>query len=117
MSGAAHDLLSRVQLSGAGRVRSSAYSGGMKRRLSVALALVGDPHVLFLDEPTTGEACGGLGATCLVPGTRPVAARRCACIDKMLTTCSILNYVKSVGFEHTIHHSIGRPQGVPQETC
>lgn len=43
--GAASDLLSRVQLTGASHVRAAAYSGGMKRRLSVALALVGDPKV------------------------------------------------------------------------
>jgi ABC-type phosphate/phosphonate transport system ATPase subunit len=51
---AASRLLSRVQLQSALGVRASAYSGGMKRRLSVAVALVGDPKVLFLDEPTTG---------------------------------------------------------------
>ena len=35
-------------------VESRAYSGGMKRRLSVAVALIGDPKVVYLDEPTTG---------------------------------------------------------------
>ena len=34
--------------------RAGAYSGGMKRRLDLALALVNDPRILFLDEPTTG---------------------------------------------------------------
>ena len=34
--------------------RTGEYSGGMKRRLDLALALVHDPRILFLDEPTTG---------------------------------------------------------------
>ena len=34
--------------------RVKTFSGGMKRRLSVALSFLGDPHVIFLDEPTTG---------------------------------------------------------------
>lgn len=47
-------LLERVKLTYAGQQRSSAYSGGMKRRLSVAIALLGDPKIVYLDEPTTG---------------------------------------------------------------
>ena len=47
-------LLERVELSGAADRRIGGYSGGMKRRLDLAAALVHEPRVLFLDEPTTG---------------------------------------------------------------
>jgi len=50
----ADDLLARFDLSEAGGRRVSTYSGGMRRRLDIAMSLVGDPAVLFLDEPTTG---------------------------------------------------------------
>jgi ABC-2 type transport system ATP-binding protein len=48
------DLLERVGLSEAADRRVGGYSGGMKRRLDLALALVHGPRLLFLDEPTTG---------------------------------------------------------------
>ena len=47
-------LLARVHLEAAGHLRAGSYSGGMKRRLSVAIALLGNPAIVFLDEPTTG---------------------------------------------------------------
>ncbi|CAN7118414.1 unnamed protein product, partial [Brassica rapa subsp. narinosa] len=50
----AEKLLADVKLTGAAKIRAGSYSGGMKRRLSVAIALIGDPKLVFLDEPTTG---------------------------------------------------------------
>jgi ABC-2 type transport system ATP-binding protein len=50
----AAELLERVGLTDAADRRAGGYSGGMKRRLDLALALVHRPRVLFLDEPTTG---------------------------------------------------------------
>ncbi len=50
----AHELLARVGLTDAADRKVAGYSGGMKRRLDLALALVHRPRILFLDEPTTG---------------------------------------------------------------
>ncbi len=50
----AGELLERVGLSAAGDRRVGTYSGGMRRRLDLALSLIHEPSVLFLDEPTTG---------------------------------------------------------------
>ncbi len=48
------ELIERVGLSQAADRRVATYSGGMRRRLDLAMALIHDPEVLFLDEPTTG---------------------------------------------------------------
>jgi ABC-2 type transport system ATP-binding protein len=50
----ADDLLARFSLTEAGGRRVATYSGGMKRRLDIAMSLIGDPPIIFLDEPTTG---------------------------------------------------------------
>lgn len=50
----ADDLLRRFGLGDAADRRVSTYSGGMRRKLDIAMSLVGDPQLIFLDEPTTG---------------------------------------------------------------
>ena len=47
-------LLARFSLTDAGGRRAGTYSGGMRRRLDIAMSLIGDPPIIFLDEPTTG---------------------------------------------------------------
>ncbi|MFF2345134.1 ABC transporter ATP-binding protein [Pseudarthrobacter sp. NPDC058119] len=47
-------LLARFSLTEAGDRKASTYSGGMRRRLDIAMSLIGNPPVIFLDEPTTG---------------------------------------------------------------
>ena len=50
----ADDLLGRFSLTEAGARRAATYSGGMRRRLDIAMSLIGTPPVIFLDEPTAG---------------------------------------------------------------
>jgi ABC-2 type transport system ATP-binding protein len=50
----ADELLTRFSLTDAAGRKASTYSGGMRRRLDIAMSLIGNPPVIFLDEPTTG---------------------------------------------------------------
>jgi ABC-2 type transport system ATP-binding protein len=50
----AADLLERFDLAEAATKRAATYSGGMRRRLDLAMGLIGQPRIVFLDEPTTG---------------------------------------------------------------
>jgi ABC-2 type transport system ATP-binding protein len=50
----ADELLARFSLTDAGNRKAATYSGGMRRRLDIAMSLIGNPPVIFLDEPTTG---------------------------------------------------------------
>ena len=50
----ADDLLARFDLTDAAARKVATYSGGMRRRLDIAMSLIGNPPVVFLDEPTTG---------------------------------------------------------------
>lgn len=52
--GVTEHLLGRFGLTEAADRRVSTYSGGMRRRLDIAMSLIGDPPIIFLDEPTTG---------------------------------------------------------------
>lgn len=50
----ANELINRFGMSEAADRRVGTYSGGMKRRIDIAMSLVGNPKIIFLDEPTTG---------------------------------------------------------------
>jgi len=50
----AEQLLKNVKLDDVKDAQVGTYSGGMKRRLSVAISAIGNPKILFFDEPTTG---------------------------------------------------------------
>lgn len=52
--GVADDLLSRFGMTEHAEKRASEYSGGMRRRIDIAMSLIGNPALIFLDEPTTG---------------------------------------------------------------
>jgi ABC-2 type transport system ATP-binding protein len=52
--GIASGLIERFGLAAAANKPTATYSGGMKRRLDIAMSLIGSPEVVFLDEPTTG---------------------------------------------------------------
>ncbi len=47
-----YNMYLQVRLTESAHQRAGAFSGGMKRRLSVAVALIGNPEVVYLDEPT-----------------------------------------------------------------
>jgi len=73
----AHELLERFDLTEAGGRPVKGYSGGMRRRLDLAAALVAAPPVLFLDEPTTGLDPAADWACGTSSPTWSRAARRC----------------------------------------
>jgi ABC-2 type transport system ATP-binding protein len=65
------ETLALVDLTGQADQRATALSGGQRRRLDVALALVGDPELIFLDEPTTGfDPAARRGAWEVIAGLR-----------------------------------------------
>ena len=85
------EVLERVGLSDAARIRTRRLSGGQKQRLAVALALVGDPELVFLDEPTTGF---------------DPAARR----EAWNTIAGLRTLGVTVLFDHPLHGRSGPPR-------
>lgn len=49
-----NDILTKVGLDDVKNARVGTFSGGMKRRLTVAISIIGNPRIIFFDEPTTG---------------------------------------------------------------
>ena len=83
-------LLERVGLAGRGDDRFSTYSLGMKQRLGLAFALLGDPEVLFLDEPTNGMDPAGMA------DVRYLVRELCADGRTVLLASHILNEVEQM---------------------
>ena len=73
------DACTQVKLTYAADQRTAAYSGGMKRRLSVAIALLGSPRVVYLDEPTTGALVYSMLAYfwCVLATKQPCKCKTC----------------------------------------
>jgi len=81
----ADDLLARFQLTDAAQRRVSTYSGGMRRRLDIAMSLTGNPPVIFLDEPTTGLVQRGIGRSSWLPSCRPSGGYRAWSASPLVT--------------------------------
>ena len=74
----ADDLLERFSLTDAAARKVATYSGGMRRRLDIAMSLIGNPSVIFLDEPTTGlDPQSRVEVWHSDQGARGARARRC----------------------------------------
>ena len=129
---AVHDVLALVSLEEKADAHVRTLSGGQKQRLSLACALVGDPELLFLDEPTTGldpqsrrqtwEIVEGLkarGRTVLITTHyMEEAARLCdrvAVVDhgKVIALGTPRELIASLGAEHVIEFAV--PESAPIE--
>jgi oleandomycin transport system ATP-binding protein len=104
------DLLDAFGLADAATTRVKAYSGGMRRRLDLAASLVGEPRVLFLDEPTTG----------LDPASRAqmwglIRDRAAAGVTVLLTTQYLDEADQLAGWVAVMDHGRLIAEGTPDE--
>ncbi len=126
------EVMRRVSLEEKARARVGKLSGGQKQRLAVACALVGDPDLLFLDEPTTGldpqsrrqlweliREFGSQGRTVLLTTHYMEEAERLcdrvAIIDhgKVMALGTPRELIASLGGEHVIEFSVAEGNGRP----
>jgi len=91
------ELLDRFNLVGAARRPASGYSGGMRRRLDLAMTLVGDPRVVFLDEPTTGRLVPGGHLRVDLADERALAATAVGYPDATTDTDTLILRIPSAG--------------------
>ena len=128
------DVLARVSLDEKADAQVRTLSGGQKQRLSLGCALVGDPELLFLDEPTTGldpqsrrqtwEIVEGLKArgrtVLLTTHYMEEAARLCdrvAVVDhgKVIALGTPRELIASLGAEHVIEFAVGTSRSIDDE--
>ena len=126
------EVLALVGLQDKARAQVRTLSGGQKQRLSLGCALVGDPELLFLDEPTTGldpqsrrqtweivESLKARGRTVLITTHyMEEAARLCdrvAVVDhgKVIALGTPRELIASLGAEHVIEFAVGGADGTP----
>src|ERR1035441_7164965 len=109
----AGQLLERVGLASAARQRSGRYSLGMRQRLGLAAALLGDPEVLVLDEPANGLDPRGLGGRRDLPRSLPAEGRAVLVSSHILAeVAQTVDDVVVISRSHQLH-----PRHQPGPLC